>query len=216
MADPPIQSPTPAFQERAESSIIQAHIGEYAALTMKATYDMGFCTVVWGIIAGYVTLIVNMWPHMKQSSIIWISVIVIELLLIWISTLILDQYVSVLYIETELKPLVAREVANGDDFWRWERFVARNRGGNTPLLWEWGMSIGSGALILVALIWRLFLGWTRWDWQSLVSILLLYFLIKMARDIEATRKEWTRFNSDWEKSLATPRNLSDHPLEKTT
>lgn len=186
-----------ASQDDGQRSLIQVHIAEYAALTTKATYNIGFCTVIWGLLAGYVTLIVNVWPRIKQSSIIWVNAAVIELLFIWVSMIIFDQYLSLLYIETELKPRLATKLPKGEEYWGWERFVAKRRDNKAALLWEWGMSIGTGLLIISALIWRIYVGWTKWDWQSAISFLLFYFLVEIARDIQNMRKEWMRFNADW-------------------
>lgn len=195
---------TPNPSDPQDSSRIQAHLAEYAMLTTRATYSVAFCTAVWGLLAGYLALMVNMAPKLKQSSLLqWASVLAIEIMLAWIASLILDSYVTVLYLETELSPHLARYLGRGRPFWRWERFLAKRREKHLPFFWEWPMSICSGVAIAVNLAWRFMFGWTRWDILVIPALILLYFNVSLAREIQKTREEWTQFNTSWEKSLDT-------------
>jgi hypothetical protein len=104
-----IPVPIPNPPDLHDSSRLQTHLAEYAMLTTKVTYSVAFCTAVWGLLAGYLALMVNMAPKLKQSSLLqWASVLAIEIMLAWIATFIVDAYVTVLYLETELSPQLMR------------------------------------------------------------------------------------------------------------
>lgn len=195
-----IPAPIPNPPDLHDSSCIQAHLAEYAMLTTRGTYSVAFCTAVWGLIAGYLALMVNMAPKLKQSSLLqWMSVLAIEMMLAWIATFILDGYVTVLYLETELSPELAHHLGDSRPFWKWERFLAKRRGKYLPFFWEWPMSIFSGGAIAVNLIWRFVFGWTRWDFSVIPAAALLCLNVAFARQIQRTREEWTQFNSTWER-----------------
>jgi hypothetical protein len=104
-----IPVPIPNPPDLHDSSRLQTHLAEYAMLTTKVTYSVAFCTAVWGLLAGYLALMVNMAPRLKESSLLqWASVLAIEIMLAWIATFIVDAYVTVLYLETELSPQLMR------------------------------------------------------------------------------------------------------------
>jgi hypothetical protein len=194
----------PPPQDQGTASLIQAHLAEYSMLTTRATYSIAFCTAVWALLGGYLALMVNMARSLKQNSLLqWVSVIAIEMMLAWIATFILDQYVTVLYLETELSPILAGHFGENRAFWKWERFIARRRGKYLPLFWEWTMSIFSGIAITVILIWHLRFGWALWDVLAFPAIFLLYFNVVLARNIQKTREEWTQFNTTWERRSGT-------------
>lgn len=189
-----------------DPSRIQAHLAEYAMLTTKVTYSVAFCAAVWGLIAGYLALMVNMATKLKSSSLLqWASVLAIEIMLAWIATFIVDAYVTVLYIETELSPQLAPYLGQNRPFWRWERFLAKRRGKHLPFFWEWPMTICSGVAITVNLIWRFMFGWTWWDVLVIPAFALLYFNAALARQIQRTREEWTQFNITWERRFNSSR-----------
>jgi hypothetical protein len=178
-----------------ERPLIQLHLGEYQALTTRATYNEAFCTALWGVVMGYLTLMATIWPHINNKVMFaWISLMAVETMFIWIAGFLLDEYLIVLYIETSLAPSVAIELGEKQEFWLWEKFLKKRRGHTLPLVWEWGMT----ALVLIGmvslLIWRVKTNayLSNWDWLGLPSFGLLLLLAKLARAITAARIEWSR------------------------
>ena len=150
--------------------LLEVHIAEYQALMNRNTAWITVQYAMWPILPLYATLAATAWNSTHTSigrgAFLWGGVLVLEVLVFIWQYSAFEQYNTILYLQTELKPTVQTASAE-PRFWMYEEFQARQRG-RRPMWWEYmGASsavVACGAIGIHRLRW-----WQTLDWAALFS-----------------------------------------------
>lgn len=158
-----------SLQERNSTSLIQLHVAEYQALTMRNTYWITMQYFLWPILIGLIGLINQLHNPFDPTLRIWGFAVVGQIVVVAYYAATLEQYSNVHYIETKLKPSISALVG-ADSFWGYERYLKASRP-FAPWLWEiWPLLLPLGCIAYpIAERWRLLfpLAWgNRGHWVA--------------------------------------------------
>jgi hypothetical protein len=110
-------------------ALLSLHIVEFQALMQRCTYYIALHVGLWGVIVAVVATAVQQWTETHQPITAWVALAATQgLLQIWV-TLIEEQYLTVSYIESELRYSIANMASLSPPyaFWRYETFLGRRR-----------------------------------------------------------------------------------------
>jgi uncharacterized membrane protein YhaH (DUF805 family) len=136
-------------------ALLALHIAEYSALTTRCTYYIALHVGLWGVVVAVIAAALQQWSETHQPLTVWVALAAVQSLLqIWI-TLIEEQYLTVSYIESELRFSIANlaSISPPYAFWRYEVFLGRSR--RVESWWgEWLAPITVTVLLVLMLAWR--------------------------------------------------------------
>lgn len=177
------------LHERNSASLIQLHIAEYQALTMRNTYWITLQYFLWPILIGFIGLATQLPNPFDPTLRIWGVVVVAQVVVVAYYASTLEQYTNVRYIETELKPSISALVG-ADSFWGYERYLAASRPFH-PLFWEiWPLVLSFICVVLpIAIRWYLLFPpkWAHWGAAAFDCILCAVATISACKAIYLRR-----------------------------
>jgi hypothetical protein len=179
--------------------LLQVHLAEYSALTTRGTTFITLGVAVCSIIPLYLAFVGAIWEHAKSkphgiSVLIWGSLLVIQVVVLFAVQLQNEQYQIVFYIETILRRRV-HKLVQSENFWEYEGFLRQQRKPqHGATWWEHSGSVGMLVfLIMVAVAFRYFTPLTKWDAVGLSANLVpTIFLFIKSKDSAKRRREWQR------------------------
>jgi len=188
----------------APKDFLQVHLAEYNALTTRGTTFITLGVAVCSIIPLYLAFVGAMWSYVTNkphgmSVLVWGSLLVIQVVLLFAVQLQDEQYQIVFYIETILRRRV-HKLVQSNNFWEYEGFLRAQR---TPqrgaTWWEHSASVGMLAfVIMVALIFRYFAALTKWDAFGIgIDLVPTIFLFMKSRDAARKRRKWQRVQTGY-------------------
>jgi hypothetical protein len=154
---------------------------------------------VCSIIPLYLAFVGAMWrdtitkPH-GASVLVWGSVFVIQIVLLFAAQFQFEQYQIIFYIETVLRRRV-HKLAQSNNFWEYEGFL---RGQRAPRHWPTWWEHSGGVLTLVfllgiILVFRSFRPLTKWDALGIgINLVATWFLYIKSREAIRRRENWQR------------------------
>jgi hypothetical protein len=160
------------LEQRNPATLIQLHIAEYQALTMRNTYWITMQYFLWPILIGLIGLVTQLHNPFDPALRIWGIAIVIEVVVVAYYAATLEQYSNVRYIETELKPSIS-VLVGPESFWGYEPYLKASR----PFpawLWEmWPLLLLFGCIVFpIGKRWSFLflLTWGNWGhWAAALS-----------------------------------------------
>jgi hypothetical protein len=103
--------------------LIQAHLNEYQALTMRNTYWITLQFACWPTILLYLTLGAQLWNLVDHLFLIWTSGAIVQLaIMIW-QRAAYEIYNNTVYMETTLRHQIQSLIEDHADFWGYERYL---------------------------------------------------------------------------------------------
>src|ERR1051325_11422991 len=141
--------------------LLSLHITEYNALTARCSYYIALRVGLWGVVVAVIAAALQQWSETHQPITAWVAFAAVQgLLQIWI-TLIEEQYLTVSYIESDLRFSIANLAAISPPyaFWRYEVFLGRRR--RSESWWGEWLAPAIVAVLLVLVVW--------WRWKELLS-----------------------------------------------
>jgi len=170
---------------------VEACVAEYSALNERATYMDLLANGVWAMVFVLLGFMARFWTTWHGTpGLVWTEVVVIEAMFITIMGFMIDHYLIVVYIQSELKSRIAQDLG-GLDFWKWHAFLAwrRRRG---FLMWEFGHAGTALGMIVAATVLRHHY-WAQTDCLGLViSSAGLFALFRLGQKMRTLRGEWTK------------------------
>jgi hypothetical protein len=118
--------------ERIAKLLIDVHLAEYQALMARATNYIAMGAATWplgvSLLGFFMAFLALLWQHLTEAQVQeysffivgWLSVFAIQLVLIFWTFLVREQYKTVLYIETRLRPLV-QDLVQTPNYWLYEK-----------------------------------------------------------------------------------------------
>jgi hypothetical protein len=155
------------------SYLLQLHIAEYNALTMRNTYWITLQYALWPILLIFLGFVAQARPSIPLEYIIWGSAIVIQIIMLSYYAAQYEQYNNVWYIEHELRPAINSLILL-NSFWGYEPYVNSHRGLN-PLWWESLPAVLALVTICITCFYRF--PWSIGDFAFLFICLLLFYLV---------------------------------------
>jgi hypothetical protein len=141
MADVETQVTQESTAELASKSyLLQAHVNEYQALTMRNTYWITLQFACWPIMLLFVALVAQLSHLVNRELLIWGSSIVVQVVVLTWYQAAHEMYSNVIYMETRLRDQMQRLIGAGD-FWGYENYLREKRG-RRPLWSEVYPAIG--------------------------------------------------------------------------
>jgi hypothetical protein len=186
-------------EHQAHEQLLAVHLAEYTALTTRGTTFITLGVAVCSIIPLYLAFVGGMWGPAKEiphgiSVLVWGSLLVIQIVLLFALQLQSDQYQIVFYIETKLKKRV-HKLVQSENFWEYEGFLRQQRKPQHGATW-WEHSGGIGMLvflIMVAVVFRHFAGLTKWDVAGVgANVVPIVFLFIKSKEAAERRRQWQR------------------------
>lgn len=130
--------------------IIDLHIAEYNALTMRCTYIMTIHVVLLAALVTWLTVMGSM-IETKPSWFKWITISGAQIFAIISAMYLYGYYIIILYLETILKPTISESLKTEKN-WRYQSFVSENRIKGF-VVWEFsGLLIDVGIIITISLL----------------------------------------------------------------
>lgn len=191
----PSMSPVGPDWNRVQA-ILQVHTAEYAALTTRATYYVVLGSAIWALIVPFLILVVQVWQAplwqgvLGQMALAWGSALLVQVIMVNAANVLLEQYMIVLYVETDLRSRI-RALVGDESVWGYEQFLSRRRG-TGPAFWELGIPIlGVVPPAVVVLLRRA--QWSSLDYVGLGgAVVLVIGLLLTSRKVIQTRGKWVR------------------------
>jgi len=170
-----------------QNMVLQLHIAEYQALTSRATNWLTLLSGVWVLMAVFITLLPSIWSIVPHVVIVWGALAVLQLMLIFWSQLLYEQYTSVRYIEGKLRCLVA-ELVGLAPFWQYETYVRSQRPKTQPMWYEAAPAYGIFLLGILIVCCRTPLGWGEYVGLAANLAVFYLFLCSLIRAVRVRRK----------------------------
>ena len=183
----------------AREHLLQVHLAEYSALTTRGTTFITLGVAVCSIIPLYLAFVGAIWsyatskPH-GMSVLVWGSLLVIQVVVLFAVQLQNEQYQIVFYIETILRRRV-HKLVQSENFWEYEGFLREERKPeHGATWWEHSGSVGMFVfLTIVALVFWHFTPVTKWDALGIgVNLVPTVFLFVKSKDAAKRRGKWQR------------------------
>ncbi len=160
---PEIQPGHPPPVAGVTQSQLDAHLAEYAALTMRTTYWLTLQYAIYGIAGAYVGFAVQARNSIPIGSLVWASLLVLQLLGWGMLQTQYEIFINVDYLENHLKPKVAQLVGDGC-CWGFEPFLAKRRAtGFTRFEFRYGL-LGFFVLLVGVAGWLISWAITQTHW----------------------------------------------------
>ncbi len=183
-----------------ERLLLDVHLYEYQTLTTRATYYIVMGTSTWPLIIsfiGFLATVSHNLPEQESSRygfflFWWTGSLGAQLALIFWTFLVCEQYKTILYIETRLRPLV-QNLVRTPDFWLYEQKL-RDRTRLKKWL-ELQTELWMLAAILAVALYRVlwFHRFDLFDWVGLaMNLVVLVPLSLLARSAAMIRQNWER------------------------
>jgi len=178
--------------------LLDVHLYEYQTLTTRATYYIVMGTSTWPLIISFIGFLATVWHNLPEQEssrygfflFWWIGALGAQLALIFWTFLVCEQYKTILYIETRLRPLV-QDLVHTADFWLYEQKL---RGRTRLKKWlelqtELWMFVAILAIALYRVLW--FHRFDLFDWVGLaMNLVVLVPLSLLARSAAKIRHGW--------------------------
>jgi hypothetical protein len=168
-------------------SVVQVHLGEYQALTTRNTYWITLQYACWPILLVYVALAGQFVKVLDREVLIWGSGFVVQLVVVSWYQAAQEQYRNVIYMETQLRPLLQR-LLRSSNLMGYERFLARQRS-DGPLWYEVWPAIANALLFVAVLV-----GGRPWSVRGwiggAVNGLLVLVVAKFSRSVVTLRGQF--------------------------
>jgi hypothetical protein len=108
--------------------LVELHLYEYQALTNRITYLVTMLYALWPLVFGALAFVASLWGNHRHAVVEWTGLLLGEILALAFYFTSCEISTHVCYLETELKPRLAKITADSA-FWRWEPWLATFRGG---------------------------------------------------------------------------------------
>jgi hypothetical protein len=155
--------------------LVQAHLNEYQALTMRNTYWITLQYACWPIVLLYAALVAQVWSSFNHGLLIWVSFVIIQAaVLAWYQAG-YEIYRNVVYMETRLRPQL-QAIVGSSEFWGYEPYLGQQRGSH-PQSYEILPVLG-GVLLYLLLTWYR-CPWSAIDWVGgVVGAVVLLVIVR--------------------------------------
>jgi hypothetical protein len=132
----PITDPPENSQGQAASpdSIVNLHLYEYQALTNRITYLITMLYALWPVTLTAIGLAALQWSPNHRALVEWTVLLLCEILAVAFYFTSCEIYTHVLYLETDLKPRLAK-FTSYSEFWGWESWLKNFHGGLHSSRW---------------------------------------------------------------------------------
>jgi len=153
--------------------LLQVHLAEYQAITNRCTYLMAIQYGILPMPLIFLAVVAQIWDSFNQGFLTWVSLFILQIMVIIWASLLLEQYKAVDYLEKELRALV-KSIVKEKLFWQYEPYLARLRG-TKPLWNEFIMPFTDLVAIVAVSIFRFPL--SKWGYFGFVSNIVLFLLL---------------------------------------
>ena len=170
--------------------VLQLHAAEYTMLTTRSTYWILIQSGLWPLLTLFVTFATQLHGRLPSQLLAWGSLAVVLIISIGYYATLVEQYRNILYIETQLRPLV-ETCARGQRFWLYEPWLATERG-SAQAWFEFGpLALPASALVLASW-YHLPRLWSAWDWTAaLVAVGVIAGMGRIALLSARARRRWS-------------------------
>jgi hypothetical protein len=172
--------------------IVQAHVADYQAIATRISRFMSLQFVPWPGLAVFLTLVATTHRLFDPVLVAWGTAGIAQIAVITYYYALYEVYNHVRYVETVLKPNLARLLCvHSDAFWGYERYLANTGKANDPLLGDIGPAVVSFLATALAAIARI--PGSGWDYLgSILNGVLLVVTVTSVIRVVKVRKGFTR------------------------
>ncbi len=171
--------------------VVQAHVADYQAIATRISRFMSLQFVPWPALATFLTVVAATHKSFDPILVAWGTAGVAQVAVLTYYFALYEVYNHVRYVETELKPKVAKLLElNTDSFWGYEKYLKKTGKANDPLFGDVGPALVSVLAVVLAAVSRI--PGSGWDYLgSVVNGFLLVLTVTSVIRVVKVRRDFT-------------------------
>ena len=170
--------------------LVQVHVADYQAIATRISRFMALQFVPWPALVVFLSLVASTHKLFDPILLAWGAAGVAQVAVLTYYFALYEVYNHVRYVETELKPNLAKLLAlSTDSFWGYEKYLKKTGKANDPLFGDIGPALVSVVAVTLAALARI--PGSGWDYVgSLVNGLLLVLTATSAIRVVKVRRDF--------------------------